>query len=475
MRIIALRLSCVATAIALPHIFRYHHTPANRAAHVSSSAGAKDPTIMAVEELLSLGECFKPDEALEKAQEAKAKKVARTSAGRKQIRAILSDPRYVHHKLTGWRAPYVGNSWFERVATGKELCEKGGKIHTFDSCFDLIYYKENVNQFYAATPLFRHNLNKSRSVLAIGERFPKVDVAIHIRLGDVGRRRLPPDYFANISRKLVDREECGACTFSIHHNAELGEEPELRSAFDHAFGEAPEVDVQFHGKETSLVAAFHQMIAADIFIASVSSFSNVVGLLRGENGGRVIFPACENVHIPLRHYEVEPCSLARSAKRSDRGGSAKPKNRWKKSSKGKSKAQIRREGVVQSRQSRLKKRGGGAETNSRRLTHSKAFKSRKKEQARHPEKYASSSSFLWSQENCTNPMGKTLNAFTQKVSGNTSLDNRVAVCISGELRTFLTPAVQTGYLRNFHRANYDYFLSTVREFHSSISRHLFPD
>ena len=74
MRIIALRLSCVATAIALPHIFRYHHTPANRAAHVSSSAGAKDPTIMAVEELLSLGECFKPDKALETAQEAKAKR-----------------------------------------------------------------------------------------------------------------------------------------------------------------------------------------------------------------------------------------------------------------------------------------------------------------------------------------------------------------------------------------------------------------
>ena len=144
-------------------------------------------------------------------------------------------------------------------------------------------------------------------------RAKDVDVAIHVRLGDVGQRRLPPSYFAAIARRLVDQGQCGAshggsrrggnnngnnnnsnnndaaCSIAAHHNAEEEEEEELTGAFEEALagllGAANrqegrrEVDVRFHGKNTSLVAAYHQMIAADVFVASVSSFSNAVCLL----------------------------------------------------------------------------------------------------------------------------------------------------------------------------------------------------
>jgi hypothetical protein len=244
------KLSCIATAALLDDI-RYVHSPIDDTEH--GIEGAK------FENFIGLSSSF-----------GKMKYV---------FQGILDEEQMVVRERLP--LPWVGQcrkqSWFQpkiRKSQCEEAVQSKTTVFVNDNCWDFFYC-----ELKEGDPSIVDNVQRTFSTLYQGYMqthepvFQKhLTVVAHVRRGDSGQRKIGSSFYSNIIRHLIDASG-GALHVIIHTDSNVTDRKSLLPELELSY------DVTIRDKDSSITSAFNDMVQADIFLASRSSFSNAAALL----------------------------------------------------------------------------------------------------------------------------------------------------------------------------------------------------
>ena len=210
--------------------------------------------------------------------------------------------------------PWVGrchwHGWLDVVAANRTRCEADGvTVYDADNCWDRFWCKTIfTGALQAVLPPARARLQLRLPRTPVMEP-DLIHVALHVRAGDAGYRRLPGNYYWTVAKAIAARharfvEERGAGTrlamkFWVHTNSKQTVPKEVE-------GHPVEVVLAkgFFRSGQGLQESLSLMLQADILVMSISSLSDVVALL----GGMVaVYPRCHSEHQPLPGWHVVSC------------------------------------------------------------------------------------------------------------------------------------------------------------------------
>ena len=218
-------------------------------------------------------------------------------------------------------------SWLRRLETDApfrtaKCCGAAAASHVMyaDNCYDLFNCHPDWPGIWdrVALSLRRHYKAVAKPRPQWFERVtPRVEwgakVALHVRLGDVAERALPPGYFARAVQALrAEQLSAGGAPplFRFQTNGReadsrvLLRQPGLRNASD-VFIDHSKYFLGEASQRSSLVLTVHRLVTADYLIMSRSALSMVAALL---SEGSVFFPACwTQFRRPLPSWRLWPC------------------------------------------------------------------------------------------------------------------------------------------------------------------------
>lgn len=235
---------------------------------------------------------------------------------------------------------HLAPSWLRKIETNQtfraDVC-CAERVYVADNCFDFMNcHADWPGLWYRARPLMQTHYHAAPKPLAAwteGFQPPRehgATVVLHVRLGDVGERRLPPGYYSRAVRAV--RAELGGGLvgapplFRLQTN---GWPENLRTLIEHpdVAGVRAVVDHSKYSVEraTSLGLSFHRMVTADVLVMGRSSLSMAAALL---TNGTVYFPRCwDQWRRPLPHWRLLDCCADPQAV--PRGGDCAGEAKWR--------------------------------------------------------------------------------------------------------------------------------------------------
>ena len=299
------KLTCIAAALALG--LEFVHLPFVGKAH------GEDPREM--ERFMDLGRLFRPlARPLRRVKRYPSSWSTWPFAG--PCRFCMNSANLSHTCDQTHFAP----SWLRKIETNRSFradacCAE--RVYVADNCFDFMNcHADWPGLWYRARPAMQahyHAVPKPLAAWTEGFQSPPREhgpnVVLHVRLGDVGERRLPPGYYSRAVRAV--RAEFGGDgrappLFRLQTN---GWPENLRTLFEHpdVAGGHVVVDHSKYSVEraTGLGVSFHRMVTADVLVMGRSSLSMAAALL---SNGTVYFPRCWDQHRrPLPHWRLLDC------------------------------------------------------------------------------------------------------------------------------------------------------------------------
>ena len=299
------KLTCIAAALALG--LEFVHLPFVGKAH------GEDPREM--ERFMDLGRFFRPlARPMRRVKRYPSSWSTWPFAG--PCRFCMNSANLSHTCDQTHFAP----SWLRKIETNRSFradacCAE--RVYVADNCFDFMNcHADWPGLWYRARPAMQahyHAVPKPLAAWTEGFQSPPREhgpnVVLHVRLGDVGERRLPPGYYSRAVRAV--RAEFGGDgrappLFRLQTN---GWPENLRTLFEHpdVAGGHVVVDHSKYSVEraTGLGVSFHRMVTADVLVMGRSSLSMAAALL---SNGTVYFPRCWDQHRrPLPHWRLLDC------------------------------------------------------------------------------------------------------------------------------------------------------------------------
>ena len=299
------KLTCIAAALALG--LEFVHLPFVGKAH------GEDPREM--ERFMDLGRLFRPlARPLRRVKRYPSSWSTWPFAG--PCRFCMNSANLSHTCDQTHFAP----SWLRKIETNRSFradacCAE--RVYVADNCFDFMNcHADWPGLWYRVRPAMQahyHAVPKPLAAWTEGFQSPPREhgpnVVLHVRLGDVGERRLPPGYYSRAVRAV--RAEFGGDgrappLFRLQTN---GWPENLRTLFEHpdVAGGHVVVDHSKYSVEraTGLGVSFHRMVTADVLVMGRSSLSMAAALL---SNGTVYFPRCWDQHRrPLPHWRLLDC------------------------------------------------------------------------------------------------------------------------------------------------------------------------
>ena len=209
--------------------------------------------------------------------------------------------------------PWVGQcdnpSWFDEGKVLEECAREkaanpGEKraVFTADNCWDFFWCR------LASHPVESSKAWYGRVFPAIREAYyvsPKPEgpfsgnadsgigttltVAVHVRRGDSGERKVLAEFYISVVDELWRAAmRMGARPQIVVHTDGVVEEVTVELALD-KIAALDGIDVVVYGRDSrvDLTTVVHHLVEADILVASMSSLSHAAGLLRDANSGRM--------------------------------------------------------------------------------------------------------------------------------------------------------------------------------------------
>jgi hypothetical protein len=317
------KLTCIAAALALS--LEFVHLPFVGKAH------GEDPREM--ERFMDLGRLFRP-------LARPMRKVKRYPSSwstwpfATPCRFCMNSANLSHTCDLTHFAP----SWLRKTETNRSFradvcCAE--RVYVADNCFDFMNcHADWPRLWYRARPAIQahyHAVPKPLAAWTEGFQSPPREhgpnVVLHVRLGDVGERRLPPGYYSRAVRAV--RAEFDGRAPPLFRLQTNGWPENLRTLFEHpdVAGGHVVVDHSKYSVEraTGLGVSFHRMVTANVLVMGRSSLSMAAALL---SNGTVYFPRCWDQHRrPLPHWRLLDCCA--DPHDVPRGGDCAGEAKWK--------------------------------------------------------------------------------------------------------------------------------------------------
>lgn len=193
--------------------------------------------------------------------------------------------------------------WLGVLHTNRSsICCQSGAVYSADNCFDWLYCHPHWPRNWDGNAMRRryNAVPKPHLDWLVGAPPSSASsgwgatVVLHFRSNDINREnKLAPEYFIR-AINLLRRE------LTSQSNRWHGRPPLFRLQTDakpkqlgHVLGNMSDVVVDGEA-DSSVVLAFHRMVAADYFVMSKSSMSQAAALLRAASADNqsTLFPAC---------------------------------------------------------------------------------------------------------------------------------------------------------------------------------------